>query len=320
MWRRLAVLPRVRVRQQQAWETAGMDLESVMAELLASRPAEFTAARDEYAARARRAGDKELAAAIAGLRKPTVAAWTAGLLARRRPDEAQGLLQLGEALRTAHRTLDAGQLRKLSHDQHVVIGELARTARALAAKAGQAVSEPVLHEVEQILHVVLADRDVAERWAAGRLVKVPDAVVGFTGLESEPGAAALDSKPVAVPASAATRQTSSRARKADPARDTERVRRERAQAARSELAEARAEADQLEAASAASQELADSEAAAVAAAEREVEAAKERLSQTRSASAKAAARQREAGRAASKARARVKTAARKAEKLTSAEG
>ncbi|GAA3064312.1 hypothetical protein GCM10020254_05280 [Streptomyces goshikiensis] len=58
----------------------------------------------------------------------------------------------------------------------------------------------------------------------------------------------------------------------------------------------------------------------MAAAEREVEAAKERLSQTRSASAKAAARQREAGRAASKARARVKTAARKAEKLTSAEG
>lgn len=103
-------------------------------------PAEFTAARDEYVAKARKAGDRELAAAIAALRKPTVAAWTAGLLARRRPKEAQSLVQLGEALRTAHRTLDAGQLRQLSHDQHVVIQRLARTARALAVEAGQAVT------------------------------------------------------------------------------------------------------------------------------------------------------------------------------------
>ncbi|MFE2285524.1 hypothetical protein ACFXDJ_15290 [Streptomyces sp. NPDC059443] len=43
----------------------------------------------------------------------------------------------------------------------MVIGELARTARALAAEAGRTVSEPVLHEVEQILHAVLADGDGA---------------------------------------------------------------------------------------------------------------------------------------------------------------
>ncbi|MFK0050434.1 hypothetical protein ACIQU4_41315 [Streptomyces sp. NPDC090741] len=150
---------------------------------------EFTAARDEHVAKARKAGDKPLAAAIAALRKPTVEAWAASLLARRRPEEAHGLVQLGEALRTAHRALDAGQLRKLSHDQHVVIGELARTARALAAEAGQAVSEPVVHEVEQILHAVLADADVAAQWEAGRLAKAPDAVSAFTGLEPLPGAA-----------------------------------------------------------------------------------------------------------------------------------
>ncbi|MFF4427517.1 hypothetical protein ACFY04_43635 [Streptomyces sp. NPDC001549] len=48
----------------------------------------------------------------------------------------------------------------------MVIGRLARTARALAVEAGQAVSEPVLHEVEQIRDAVLADADVAEQWAA----------------------------------------------------------------------------------------------------------------------------------------------------------
>lgn len=196
-----------------------------------------------------------------------------------------------------------------------MIGELARTARALAAEDGQTVSELVLHEVEQILHAVLADGDVAERWAAGRLLKAPDAVLGFTGLEPQPGAAPPDSRRVAAP-----KQTRPRARKADPAQDAERVRRERAQVARAELAEARAEADRLDAASAASQELAESAAATVAVAEEEVAAAKERLIQARSVSAEAAAHHREAGRAASKARARVETAARKAEKLTSPEG
>lgn len=143
-----------------------MDMESVEAELRGLRRGEFTAARDEYAARARKAGDRLLAGRIAALRRPTLAAWAAGLLVHGRPQEARGLVELGEALRAAHRTLDPAQLRKLSHDQHVVIASLARTARALAAEAGQTVSEPVLHEVEQILHAVLADADTAAQWQA----------------------------------------------------------------------------------------------------------------------------------------------------------
>lgn len=82
-----------------------MDLESVAAELYELVPPQFTAARDAYVASARKAGDKPLATAIGALRKPTVAAWAAGLLARRRPKQAHALVQLGEALRTAHRTL-----------------------------------------------------------------------------------------------------------------------------------------------------------------------------------------------------------------------
>ncbi|MER7468624.1 hypothetical protein [Streptomyces sp. NPDC097981] len=287
------------------------------AELYGLLPAEFTAVRDEYVARARKAGDKKLAAAIAGLRKPTVAAWAAGLLARQRPEEAQGLLQLGEALRTAHRTLDAEQLRRLSHDQHVVIGQLARTARALAAAAGQVVSEPVLHEVEQILHAVLANEYVAADWVEGRLLKAPDAGLGFTGLEPRPGAAPPSKKPVSEPAGAAAEQTRPRARKADTGKAAVQARQERVAAAKAEWAEVQAEAERLEAGYAAGQELVDSMAAAVAAAEGEAEAAKARLSEARAASTDAAARHREAGRAAAKARAQADAAAKKVEKLTS---
>ncbi|MCC0100402.1 hypothetical protein K7B10_37635 [Streptomyces flavotricini] len=66
------------------------------------------------------------------------APWAVVPPARHRPELAQGFLTPGAALRTAHQRLDAVRLRKLSYDQHVVIGELARTARALADHAGQA--------------------------------------------------------------------------------------------------------------------------------------------------------------------------------------
>ncbi|WP_030861337.1 hypothetical protein [Streptomyces sp. NRRL F-2747] len=290
-----------------------MDVESVAVELYGLKPAEFTAARDAYVAEARKAGDKQLTAAVAALRRPTVAAWTAGLLARHRPEEARRLVRLGEALRTAHRTLDAERLRKLSHDQHVVIGRLARTAGALAAEAGQSVSDPVLYEVEQILHAVLADADVAARWSGGRLAKAPETVPGFTGLEPSPGA--TPPRPAR-----ARRPDGSEAEHARPPKRVaggraEQARREREEAARADSAEARAEAERLETARAAAQDLVDRAAVAVQVAEEDVRAAKERLVTARAASAEATAGLREAGRTAAKARARAEAAARKVEKL-----
>ncbi|MFE4258131.1 hypothetical protein [Streptomyces sp. NPDC056883] len=296
-----------------------MDVESVAAELYGLLPSEFTAARDAQVAKARKAGDKNLAKAIAALRRPTVAAWTAGLLARHRPEEAHGLVQLGEALRTAHRSLDAGQLRKLSHDQHVVIGELARTARALAAGAGQAVSEPVQREVEQILHTVLSDADVAAQWEAGSLATTPDPVSGFAGLEPQPGAAPPRSiqpapagspkghraPPVPVPGEGAATDAAAAL-----------ARRERVEAAEAELSKARAQEVRLEAGQAAALEVAERARAAVEAAEEAVRAVAQQLETARAARMDALARQGEAERVAAKARTRAKAAARKVEKLT----
>ncbi|MER5757666.1 hypothetical protein [Streptomyces sp. NPDC002082] len=295
-----------------------MDVESLELELYGLRPSEFTAARDAQVAQAREAGDMDLAKAIAALRKPTVAAWTAGLLARHRPEEAQGLVKLGEALRTAHRTLDAGQLRKLSHDQHVVIGELARTARTLAVEAGQVVSEPVQREVEQILHTVLADAEVAERWQAGRLAKTPETTLGFTGLEPLPGIAPPQREQPAA-AGARSRPVPSPEPGQAPDAAAARAHRERMAETRAELAEAGAEAERLEAEHAAAQERADQAQAAVTEAEEEVRVAKDRLATVRTTSSEAAAGLRAAGRAATKARTRAATAARRLDKLTDTE-
>ncbi|MFD7100554.1 hypothetical protein [Streptomyces xanthophaeus] len=159
-----------------------MDVEEVIDALYALTPAQFTAARDEAAAGAKRAGDPAAAKRIAALRRPTRAAWTSNLLVRANPEEAGQFCQLGEALREAHRSLDGEQLRELSHEQHVVIGALAREAVRLAAEAGTPVSETVVREVEQIPRAVLADPDAAEAWTSGRLVKPPAAVTEFPAL------------------------------------------------------------------------------------------------------------------------------------------
>ncbi|MFE5655819.1 hypothetical protein ACFQ9H_06525 [Streptomyces sp. NPDC056517] len=178
-----------------------MDVEEVAEELYGLRPAEFVAARDTYVARARAAKDARAAKAVAGLRRPSLAAWAANRLARQRQQEAQQFLALGETLREAHRTLDAEQLRAASGQRQQLIAALARTAAALAGEAGLAVSDTVLHEIEQTLHGVLADRDVAEQWSRGRLVKAPEAVVGFPAVA--PGAVPARRAPAAGAAEAA---------------------------------------------------------------------------------------------------------------------
>ncbi|MFE1906008.1 hypothetical protein ACFW96_20420 [Streptomyces gardneri] len=159
-----------------------MDVEEIADELYGLKPGEFTAARDAYVAQARQAKDAAAAKALAALRRPALAAWAANQLARQQPDEAARFLELGEALREAHRTLDGERLRAAARQQHQLVAALARTAAVLAAEAGQPVSDTVLYEIEQTLHAVLARTHVAEQWSKGRLVKVPEAAVDFAAI------------------------------------------------------------------------------------------------------------------------------------------
>ncbi|MFB6628980.1 hypothetical protein ACFCWY_03740 [Streptomyces sp. NPDC056362] len=162
-----------------------MDVERITEELYGLKPGDFVAARDGYVAQARAAKDPAAAKAIAALRRPATAAWAANRLARERPREAERFLALGETLREAHRTLDAERLRAASREQHQLVAALARTAAELAGEAGQSVSDTVVREIEQTLHGVLAHGDVADRWAKGRLVKVPEAAVGFPAIDPD---------------------------------------------------------------------------------------------------------------------------------------
>ncbi|MET9608170.1 hypothetical protein ABZZ17_24405 [Streptomyces sp. NPDC006512] len=160
-------------------------MDEVIDALYAAHPSGFTAARAAAAARAKTAGDAEAARRIAALRRPTLAAWTSNLLVRTQPEEAEQFLQLGQALRSAHHALDGERLRALSHQQHVVIGALAREAGRLAVEAGSPVSEAVVREVERILYAVLAGPEAAERWASGRLVRTPEPELDFPAVDPD---------------------------------------------------------------------------------------------------------------------------------------
>ncbi|HXW79824.1 MAG TPA: hypothetical protein VEJ84_10010 [Acidimicrobiales bacterium] len=147
----------------------GPDLSTVADELYGLVPAQFTAVRDARAAAARRAGDRQLAAEIKGLKKPTTGAWLANLLVRERRDEIGHLLELGDELRRAQAGLAVDELRRLSQERHKVVANLRHEARELARDLSQPVSEAAALELETTLEAALADDAAAGALRSGRL-------------------------------------------------------------------------------------------------------------------------------------------------------
>ena len=140
-------------------------------ELYALTPAEFTAARDDRAREVRAAGQRDEAAAIKKLARPTASAWLVNQLARAAPDQMTRLYELGAALQEAQRTLAGDRLRELSVERRQVIHDLLPTAAELARRAGQPASPAVLGEVRATLEAALADAGARDAVRSGRLTK-----------------------------------------------------------------------------------------------------------------------------------------------------
>ena len=147
--------------------------EDLIRALYEAPPEGFVAGRAAAVAEAKRAGDKETAKRLAALRKPTVAAWLVNLLALRRPELIEELVELSTALRSAQRSLQGEQLRELSTQRRQVVSALVHAAQQLAVEDDpglRAVKLPMA-EVEATLTAALAEPDIAEQVRSGRLVK-----------------------------------------------------------------------------------------------------------------------------------------------------
>jgi hypothetical protein len=145
------------------------DVSAAADELYGLPAGEFTAARDRLAADIRRAGDRELAAAIKKLRRPTAPAWYANQLVRRQAAQVAELLRTGTVLRRAQADLDVDELRRQTQEGQRLVTELAREARQLADEAGQSLSDETVRELEETLHAGLVDSAASDAIQSGRL-------------------------------------------------------------------------------------------------------------------------------------------------------
>lgn len=155
--------------------SGGVAPAEVVRRLYTLPPGRFVAARTEEVAAAR-GSDPAAARAIGQLRKPTVAAWLVNLLALRRPDLIDGLVELSGQLRSAQRQLRGPALRELSTRRRAVIESLVAQARALAADADPAAAagKLPLAEVEATLSAALSDEQIAAQVRSGRLIRAVD--------------------------------------------------------------------------------------------------------------------------------------------------
>jgi hypothetical protein len=135
-------------------------------------PDGFVATRSAAIADAKKAGDKEAVKRLTALRKPTVAAWLVNLLALRRPELIDQLVELATALRAAQRSLQGDELRELSNQRRQIVSALVNEARKLAVAGDRSLSGKLpLGEVEATLTAALAEPEIAEQVRSGRLIR-----------------------------------------------------------------------------------------------------------------------------------------------------
>lgn len=154
------------------------ELADLTAELYALPPEDFVAVRTARAKQARADGDGGLARRVAELPKPTMAAWLLNQLVRRRPQEVATLVELGDQLRGAQRTLAGGALRALGKQRHAVVAAFARQVADLADELERPLSAAVAHQVEETLRAAVADADAGRALLSGRLT----AALSYVGM------------------------------------------------------------------------------------------------------------------------------------------
>ncbi|HEX2414101.1 MAG TPA: hypothetical protein VHJ37_02680 [Thermoleophilaceae bacterium] len=156
---------------------------------------EFTGARTDLEKRLRKDGKREEAAEVKALRKPTAPAWALNQVARRQPKAVKELIQAGQRVRDAQEKLLAGGDRKpldrAAGAQREATKELVRAAVKAADEGGVGTGAAFEEKVGQTLRAAAADDEVAEQFAAGRLVREQEAV-GLFGLDVPAAAPARD--------------------------------------------------------------------------------------------------------------------------------
>lgn len=157
------------------------DLESAIDDLYALPPEAFIEARTALARDLRAAGDREGAAAVAALRKPTAPAWTLNQLTRQDRAGIDALVEAGEELARAQRKAMAGgrreDLQEAAARRRQAVERLVDRSREILAEAGHAAAPA--DRVADTLMAMATDPELTEAVRAGRLEREAPAPAGF---------------------------------------------------------------------------------------------------------------------------------------------
>ncbi|HEV7624075.1 MAG TPA: hypothetical protein VGO26_08065, partial [Amnibacterium sp.] len=126
--------------------------------------------------------DRDAAAAVGRLAKPTAAASLVDRLVRERPEVVHALLATGAELRRAQEELDAARLKELGVERRQRVTEAVEAVTGLAAARGRPPGPAALDEVAATLTAAVLDDAAAAAVASGRLVRSLPA----DGLEGAP--------------------------------------------------------------------------------------------------------------------------------------
>jgi len=158
--------------------TGTPDLLELADELYALPQEAFTPARDAKAKELR--ADKELAAAVRKLKKPSVAAWVVNLFVRREAAQVDQVIAVGQALRDAQEGMDGAELRALTRQRRQLTSTVTQQARSLAKDEGVKVTQSVADQVEATLTAAMLDPECARAVRSGLLT----AALSSTGVDS----------------------------------------------------------------------------------------------------------------------------------------
>jgi hypothetical protein len=154
-------------------------------ELFDCRPQEFVSARNALARRLRAEGEREAAATVTALRRPTPGAWALNQVARHEPELMAAVTGAAEALRQAtERALngDAGALRSAQQTERSAVGAVITAARQHLAETGQS-SEAIVQRMLDTLRAAGVDEQVRAQLSVGHLTADCSAAgLGLDGL------------------------------------------------------------------------------------------------------------------------------------------
>jgi hypothetical protein len=136
----------------------------------------FIPERASLVGKLRSEGEREQAASVGALRKPSVAAWAVNQLIRTQQREVEALFAAGDVLREAQTGVLAGRadgrdLRSAAAQERDAVDALVDRARGLLSSGGHELSAVTVERVAETLHAAALDDESRTQVSEGRLVR-----------------------------------------------------------------------------------------------------------------------------------------------------